>query len=82
LRSMRPCLTKSRQTHEWIQRHALFSATDAAAALDLSHPAIMKSIRNLQDLAILTEVSGRQRKQVFAYRPLIDILSEGTEISQ
>ena len=53
---------------------------DAAAALDLSHPAMMKSIRHLQDLTILTEISGRQRKQVFAYRPLLDILSEGTEI--
>jgi Fic family protein len=65
--------------HGWVQRHLLFSAMDAAAALDLSHPAIMKSIRHLQDLTILTEISGRQRKQVFAYRPLLDILSEGTE---
>jgi len=58
---------------------AFFSAQDVATGIGLSYPAILKSIRNLQNLGILAEISGRQRGQLFAYRPLLDILSEGTE---
>lgn len=65
--------------HRFIQRRPLFTATDAASALELSHPATMKSIRHLEALAVIEEISGRQRSQRFAYRPLLDIMSEGLE---
>jgi Fic family protein len=65
--------------HDWISGHPVFSAQQAVNALGLSFPVIMKSIRHLQALRIVAEITGRQRNQLFSYEALLDILKEGIE---
>ncbi len=65
--------------HSWMQGHLVFSTIEAGVALKLSHPVIMKSIRHLHDLGMLEEISGGKRNLKFVYRPLLNILMEGTE---
>ncbi|MFO3796605.1 MAG: Fic family protein [Anaerolineales bacterium] len=45
----------------------------------LSFPAAARSMRALQDLGIVREITGQRRNRVFAYQDYLNILSEGTE---
>jgi Fic family protein len=45
----------------------------------LSFPAAAKSLRMLEDLGIVREVTGQRRNRVFAYQQFLAVLSEGAE---
>lgn len=45
----------------------------------LSFPAAAKSMRTLENLDIVREVTGQRRNRVFAYQDYLNLLSEGTE---
>lgn len=45
----------------------------------LSFPAAAKSLRMLEDLGIVREVTGQRRNRVFAYQKFLAVLSEGAE---
>ncbi len=65
--------------HQWALTKPIFTMKEAVLAIDLTFPTISKSVRQLQSLGILKEISGRERGQVFVYDRLLRILSEGTE---
>ncbi|MDE2125232.1 MAG: Fic family protein [Armatimonadetes bacterium] len=65
--------------HAWMNTHPVFSAPSAAAALNLSHPTVMKAIRQMVGMHILAEVDGRKRRRLFMFQPLLQIMNEGTE---
>jgi Fic family protein len=65
--------------HQHLQRHALTTIRKAGQQLDLSEPTISSAIGHLTDLGIVREITGRQRRRVFAYQAYLDVLREGTE---
>ena len=65
--------------HQQLQQKPIVVIQDAAARLGISTPTIGKSIRHLEELGIVREVTGRQRRRVFVYPAYLAILSLGTE---
>lgn len=67
------------QVHEYLKKRPYLSIPKAAKDLGISVPTVTRSVRHLEDLGILKEVSGRRRDRLFVYGRYLDILSEGTE---
>jgi Fic family protein len=67
------------RVHELMQRRPLITIQAASKDLGLSLPTVGKSLEHLVDLAIVTELTGKQRRRVFAYRKYLDVLDRGTE---
>jgi Fic family protein len=67
------------RVHDLLQQRPIISITAACKALDLSHPAVNKSLHKLEQMDIVREITGRQRNRLYAYDGYINILSEGTE---
>lgn len=67
------------RVHDLLQQRPIISVTAACKALDLTHPAVNKSLRKLEEMNIVREITGRKRNRLFAYDGYIQILSEGTE---
>lgn len=42
-------------------------------------PTLLRALDGLQQLGIITEMTGKERHKVFAYRAYLDILNQGTE---
>jgi Fic family protein len=62
-----------------LQKQLSITATQAAAALGLSFPAVNSALEKLMELDIARELTGTPRNRVFAYDRYLRILSEGTE---
>jgi Fic family protein len=65
--------------HRFLQEHPLLSPKTAAEYLPLSYPTVMTALRNLAEIGIVHETTGKARNQLYAYREYVSILSEGTE---
>jgi Fic family protein len=52
---------------------------ETAERLPVSEPTVATAIANLEELEILSEITGRPRNKIFTYAKYLDILSEGTE---
>jgi Fic family protein len=68
------------RVHHYMQKVPVLRIPLAAAALDLSTPTVGAAIRNLEEVGIVREVTGRGRDRVYAYGEYIAILNEGTEL--
>ena len=67
------------RVHDLLQQRPIISITAACKALELTHPAVNKSLRKLEEMGIVHEITGRQRNRLYAYDGYLQILSEGTE---
>ena len=67
------------RVHDLMQRRPLVTIQAASKELKLSLPTVGKSLERLIDLGIVREVTGKQRRRVFAYRKYLDVLDRGTE---
>ena len=67
------------RVHDFMQRRPLVTIQAAARELKLSLPTVGNSLEHLVNLAIVREVTGKQRHRVFAYRKYLDVLDRGTE---
>jgi Fic family protein len=67
------------RVHDLLQQRPIISINAACKVLELTHPAVNKSLRKLAEMNIIREITGRQRNLLFAYDRYIQILSEGTE---
>ena len=52
---------------------------ESAQLLPISEPTVASSVRHLEQLGILQEITGRSRNKIYAYQEYLGILSEGTE---
>ena len=66
------------QVHSVLKRSAILSIRKAAALSGLTEPTVTTAFGHLADLGIVREVTGRQRGRLYAYRPYLDLLAEGT----
>jgi len=67
------------RVHQLLQTKPLISIPDAAGRLGISAPTVSKSVRHLEELGIVRETTGKQRRRRFAYDTYLAILSRGTE---
>lgn len=65
--------------HETFQRNPLLSVSRANESLNVTKPTINTAMRQLVELGIVREVTGKKRDRVFAYTEFLRILSKGTE---
>ena len=61
--------------HHWMQKTPVFGIAGAVDDLSLSTQTVINTVRRLQSLGIVKEVSGRQRNQVFVYDSLLGLIS-------
>jgi cell filamentation protein, protein adenylyltransferase len=67
------------RVHQLIQQKPIIAIPDAASNLGLSAPTVAKSVRHLETLGVLHEITGKQRGRMFVYSDYLTILSQGTE---
>lgn len=67
------------RVHDHFQRSPLATATAVAKGTKLSFPACTKAMATLEEMGVLSEITGRQRDRVFQYDAFFSILSEGAE---
>jgi Fic family protein len=66
------------RVHALLQESPFTTSNALVARTGLTAPTINASLKDLQRLGIVEEVTGRRRGRVFGYRAYLDILSEGT----
>lgn len=67
------------RVHQLLQQKPIIAIPDAAQRLGISAPTTAKSVHHLERLGILREITGRQRRRLFAYDGYLQILNRGTE---
>lgn len=67
------------RTHQLFTQRPLLTAAMIQKQLHLTAPTAGLAIKNLEQLGLLREVTGRQAFRVYSYAPYLKILSQGTE---
>jgi len=67
------------RVHQLLQETPIIGIPAAAKRLGVSPPTIANSIRHLEDIGMVGEVTGRHRGRMFSYGDYLSIMSRGTE---
>ena len=67
------------KVHELLKRRCLLSLAAARQGSDLSLPTATRAMAHLQELGIVRELTGRRRKQVFAYQAYWKLVTLGMD---
>ena len=67
------------RVHEHLQERPLCTVAGMSKHLGLSAPTVAKSLRHLEALGVITEITGRRRSRTFAYDAYLQALAQGTE---
>ena len=66
--------------HAILQRKPFVNAAQLQELADLSAPTVNVGLAGLESLGIVREVTGKQRRRVYAYAEFLRILDEGTGV--
>ena len=67
------------RVHGLLERWLVVSIPAAARELGMSTVTIAGSLRHLGELGITSEITGKQRRRLFAYRQYLEVLEQGAE---
>ncbi len=67
------------RVHDLLQQRPIVSITAACKALELTHPAVNKSLKKLENMGIVREITGKQRNRLYLYESYLNVLNEGLE---
>jgi Fic family protein len=67
------------RVHELLQTSPYATQKTISERTGLSHPTVNAALSQLKQIGILSEVTGRKRERVYAYRRYLDVLGEGAE---
>jgi Fic family protein len=67
------------RVHQLLQQRPIVGIPDIAQKTGISAPTIAKSIRHLEKLGVIREITGKQRGRMFVYSDYLNILNRGTE---
>jgi len=67
------------QVHIYMQANPITSIRAIASGIAKTLPAVALALTKLQELGIVSEVTGRRRSRVFTYNGCIDLIGAGTE---
>jgi hypothetical protein len=65
------------RVYDLAKKKAVVTIPEAARTLGLTSPTVSNAVKLLEQLGILSEVTGKQRDRVFLYAEYTKILSEG-----
>ena len=65
------------QVHDHLKRHPITTISKTTGALQLSAPTVTASMKHLERLGVVKELTGHKRNRQYAYGRYIDILNEG-----
>jgi Fic family protein len=65
--------------HAYLQQHSVATTGKIKENSKLSLPTILRSLVVLENLGIIKEITGKNRRKVFAYHQYLAILNKGTE---
>ncbi|MCY4309505.1 MAG: Fic family protein [Rhodobacteraceae bacterium] len=65
--------------HNYLQNQPISSTTKIRDKCELSLPTVLRSLRTLEAIGIVREITGKERNKIFVYDHYINILSQGTE---
>ncbi|WP_085899574.1 Fic family protein [Kiloniella majae] len=65
--------------HYYLQSHPVTTTRKIKTALEVSLPTVLRSLKALEDLGIVKEITGKDRNKVFMYDQFISLLNKGTE---
>ena len=68
------------RVHDLLQQRPILSIPVVCKALKLTHPPVSKSMRRLEEMGIVRELTGRKRNRLYMYDAYLKVLSKGTEI--
>lgn len=74
----RPAVSALR-VHQLLQRKPILSALAGAGETGLTRQTVLLSLKHLQKLRIVRELTGKERHRLFVYDEYVKILSEGAE---
>lgn len=66
------------RVHDCLQQNPYAIASDLVERTGLTTPTVNAALLDLERMGIAEEITGRRRGRVFAYRPYLEILNEGT----
>jgi Fic family protein len=64
---------------QYAQSNPILSIATVAERTGISIPTVTKAVAHLQKLEVLREITGKQRRRMYAYARYLAILNEGTE---
>jgi len=67
------------RVHQFLQSKAIISVPMATKVLGVTEPTVRSSLKHLEKLRIVRELTGRQRNRLFVYDKYLNILDEGTK---
>jgi Fic family protein len=67
------------QVHFYLQSKPVASIRTIATGIGKTVTTVMQALASLQELGIVTELTGRKRNRVFVYRRCLDLIGAGTE---
>jgi DNA-binding MarR family transcriptional regulator len=62
-----------------LQVHPISSAPALGKKLNLTGPTVTSALKQLVQLGIVRELTGKERHRLFGYQPYLDLLNEATE---
>jgi Fic family protein len=74
----RPAVSALR-VHELLQTKPIIAIPDSAKRLGISAPTVAKSVQHLVKIGIAQEITGKQRRRIFAYPGYLRIMERGTK---
>ena len=67
------------RVHDLLQQRPILSIPATCEALGLTHPAVSKSMRRLEEMGVVRELTGKQRHRLFVYDAYLATLTEGMD---
>ena len=67
------------RVHECLGERPVGMVADMARRLGISTPTVAKSLRHLEALGVVKEITGRRRGRMFSYDAYLNVLAQGTE---
>jgi Fic family protein len=67
--------------HEYLKKHPITSIKRLSRDLKISVPSITNGLKQLEKLGVIEEQTGFSRNRLFAYQSYINLLAEGTGLS-
>lgn len=68
------------RVYKLIQRHPVLNTNRITKETGLSLPTASRTMKLLENLDIIKEITGKSRHKLFVYKELLNLLNEGTEL--
>ena len=67
------------KTYAFLKRCPVSNTAGIREACAVSLPTVLRSLRGLESMGVVKEVTGKDRHKIFVYEEYLDILNQGTE---